>query len=136
MGLALTATIAALTPVRPVEARWNHPMPYEWYVELATCETGNQTTHATRSYVSAFGIYRGTWDKWADTPNRKATRLTFAQQARVVDRIAWFGHVENGRKQWPVGPWGWGCLKLRPRLRYLLCQSTHPRVVKWKRGCS
>jgi hypothetical protein len=135
VALGLTAGILALGPVSPVEATWNHPLPRWWYDELATCETGLNVRHSTRSYVSAFGIYRGTWDRWADTPNRRAHLLTYAQQARVVDRIAWFGHTENGRKQWPVGPWGWGCVKLRPRLQYALCQSTHPRVAKWKRGC-
>lgn len=136
MAFALAAGSLALAPVRPVEARWNHPLPYKWYVGLATCETQNRTDHATRGYVSAFGIARGTWDRWADTPSRKAPQLDFAAQARVVDRIAWYGHWERGRKVWPVGPWGWGCLRIRPRLRYILCQSTARVVQKWKRGCS
>lgn len=127
--------MSVLAPVSAVRADWNHPLPKAWYVELATCETGLNVRHETRSYVSAFGVYRGTWDKWADTPARNADQLDFAAQARVVDRIAWFGHIEHGREQWPVGPWGFGCLKLRPSLRYALCQSTHPRVAKWKRGC-
>ena len=127
--------MSVVGPVAPARADWNHPLPKSWYIELATCETGLNTRHESRSYVSAFGIYRRTWDQWANTPARHADRLDFGAQARVVDRIAWFGHTENGRKQWPVGPWGWGCLKLRPSLQYILCQSHHPKVVKWKRGC-
>ena len=135
MGLCLTAGSLGMAPVSPVEATWNHPLPKAWYVELATCETGNNTAHVSRSYVSAFGIYRRTWDTWADTPARKAHTLSFAQQARVVDRIAFYGHTERGKKWWPVGPWGWGCLRLRPSLRYGLCHATATVVQKWKRGC-
>jgi hypothetical protein len=72
-------------------------MPKNWYIKLAQCETANNTRHSTRSYVTAFGIYRRTWDYWNNTPNRKAHLLTFAQQARGVDRIAFYGHTEGGR---------------------------------------
>ena len=135
MLFAVTATIAALVPVSPADATWNHPLPKDWYEALARCETGLNVKHRTRTYVTAFGMTRHAFSLYADTHPSRAHTLTFAQQARVVDRLAWFGHTENGRKQWPVGPWGWGCLKNTPKLRMVLCRSTHPRVQKWKRGC-
>lgn len=135
MLFAVTATIAALGPVSPADASWNHPLPKDWYEGLARCETGLNVKHRTRTYVTAFGMTRHAFNLYADTHPSRAHTLTFAQQARVVDRLAWFGHTENGRKQWPVGPWGWGCLKNSPKLRMVLCRSTHPKVQKWKRGC-
>ena len=109
-------------------------MPKKWYVKLAQCETGNNTRHSTRSYVTAFGIYRRTWDNWNNTPNRKAHLLTFAQQARGVDRIAFYGHTENGRYRWPVGLYGWGAIKNNCNgLNDDLCKSTHPSVIKIRR---
>ncbi len=135
MLFAVTATIAALGPVSPADATWNHPLPKDWYEALARCETGLNVKHRTRTFVTAFGMTRHAFSLYADTHPSRAHTLTFAQQARVVDRLAWFGHTENGRKQWPVGPWGWSCLKNTPKLRMVLCRSTHPRVQKWKRGC-
>ena len=109
-------------------------MPKAWYIKLAQCETGNRTTHSTRSYVTAFGIYRGTWDNWNDTPNRKAHLLTFAQQARGVDRIAFYGHTEGGRYRYPVGLYGWGAIKNNCNgLNDDLCKSRHPDVIKRRR---
>jgi hypothetical protein len=109
-------------------------MPKAWYIKLAQCETGNNTRHSTRSYVTAFGIYRRTWDNWNDTPNRKAHLLTFAQQARGVDRIAYKGHTEGGRFRHPVGLYGWGAIKNNCNgLNDDLCKSRHPLVVKIRR---
>ena len=134
--MAFIFTAALLAPATAHAAEpWNHPMSKAWYVDLARCETGNNTKHSTRSYVSAFGIYRGTWDNWADTPARKAHLLTFAQQARVVDRIAFYGHMEAGRFRWPVGLYGWGAIKNNCNgLNDQLCRATHRLVIK-KRRC-
>lgn len=134
MIASIALTLAA--PAAPAHADWNHPLPLAWYRRLAACETGAHTRHSTRSYVTAFGVYRRTWDLFADTPNRRAHLLDFAAQARVVDRIAFFGHTENGRKQWPVGPWGWGCIKNNPALQADICRSTNPHVAKWRRHCT
>jgi hypothetical protein len=87
MATALLSTILISAPA-DAKQDWNHPMSKNWYIKLARCETSNNTRHSTRSYVTAFGIYRRTWDYWNNTPNRKAHLLTFAQQARGVDRIA------------------------------------------------
>jgi hypothetical protein len=109
-------------------------MPKKWYVKLAQCETGNNTRHSTRSYVTAFGIYRRTWDNWNNTPNRKAHLLTFAQQARGVDRIAFYGHTEGGKYRYPVGLYGWGAIKNNCNgLNDDLCKSKHPSVIKIRR---
>lgn len=132
MITAIALTIAA--PAQTAHAEWNHPLPRAWYERLATCETGANTAHSTRNYTGAFGIYRRTWQLFADAPSAKG--LDFAAQARVVDRIAWFGHTEHGRKQWPVGPWGWGCIKKSPALQADICRSNNKHVARWKRNCT
>jgi hypothetical protein len=120
----------------PAEAKdeWNHPMPKSFYIDLARCETGNNTRHSTRSYVTAFGIYRRTWDYWNHTPNRKAHLLTFAQQARGVDRIVFKGHTEAGKYRYPVGVYGFGSVRNNCNgLNDQLCKSKHPSVIKIRR---
>ena len=135
--VAIAATIAIGLPATQVNAEWNHPLPYETYVMLARCETQNNTRHKTRSYVGAFGFARSTWDLFADTPNSQAHTLTFAQQARVLDRAFFFGHIERGRKQWPVGPYGHGCFKHYWRtsleLRSQVCNNAKQSVRRWCR---
>ena len=133
---ALTVAFITLAPASQAlaEGEWNHPLPKKWYVTLAQCETQNRTTHRTRSYVGAFGFARSTWDLFADTPNSQAHTLTFAQQARVLDRAFFFGHTERGRKQWPVGAYGHGCWKHYWRhsqeLRSLVCNNAKQAVRK------
>lgn len=132
----ITMALFIASAAAPANAKedWNHPMPKAWYVKLAQCETGNNTRHSTRSYVTAFGIYRRTWDNWNHTPNRKAHLLTFAQQARGVDRIAYHGHTEGGRYRHPVSLYGWGAIKNNCNgLNDDLCKSRHPLVVKIRR---
>lgn len=130
----ITTALFIASAAAPAQAEWGHPMPKAWYIKLAQCETGNNTKHATRSYVTAFGIYRGTWDNWNDTPNRKAHLLTFAQQARGVDRIAYHGHTEGGRYRPPAGLYGWGAIKHNCNgLNDDLCKSRHPLVIKRRR---
>jgi hypothetical protein len=126
-ALMLTMTLTAPPP------QWNQALDREWYVALARCETGNNTKHATRSYVGAFGFYRRTWDLFADTPNRRAPKLTFNQQARVMDRAFWYGHTKNGRKQWPVGPWGHGCFKMSKSAQQAVCNHRKHQVHRWCR---
>ena len=133
--MALTLSVALAIPATPAEAACNHPFPKSWYVALAQCETQNNTRHKTRSYVGAFGFSRRTWDLFADTPNSQAHTLTFAQQARVLDRAFWFGHIESGRKQWAVGPWGHGCYKGSQSAQEAVCASQNRWVRKWARRC-
>ena len=84
--------------------------------------------------MTAFGVYRRTWDWFSDTPASKAHLLTFAQQARGVDRIAFKGHTENGQRRGPVGLYGWGAIKHNCNgLNDQLCKSRHPVVVRIRR---
>lgn len=100
---------------------------------LAACETGGNLGHLTRSYVSAWGFYKGTWRLFSDTPVHRVKHLTWEQQARVVDRAFWFGW----RKQWPVGPYGHGCFKklwrTDARLRTRVCNNRKQQVRRWCR---
>ena len=129
----LALNIAALALVSPVEARWEPVLGRQTMLALARCETGNNTAHSTRSYVSAWGFYRGTWDMFADTPARRAYRLSWDQQARVVDRAFWFGWG----KQYAVGPWGHGCFKgmwkRDAKLRHTVCNNRKQQVRRWCR---
>ena len=134
--VTLVAAFITIAPASQAlaEAEWNHPLPKWVYLDLARCETQNNTKHRTRSYVGAFGFYRRTWDLFADTPNSQAHTLTFAQQARVLDRAFFFGHTENGRKQWAVGAYGHGCWKYywkqSAELRTLVCNNGKVQVRK------
>ena len=84
--------------------------------------------------MTAFGVYRRTWDWFSDTPASQAHLLTFAQQARGVDRIAFKGHTENGQRRGPVGLYGWGAIKHNCNgLNDQLCKSRHPVVVRIRR---
>ena len=100
---------------------------------LAACETGGNLGHLTRSYVSAWGFYKGTWRMFSDTPVHRVKHLTWEQQARVVDRAFWFGW----RKQWPVGPYGHGCFqklwRTDARLRTRVCHNRKQQVRRWCR---
>lgn len=133
----VAAVVIALAPVRPVEASWEPVLGEGLMKRLAACETGNDTQHRTRSFVSAFGVARQTWNLYADTPHQEAHKLTWNQQARVLDRVFWFGHVEAGRKQWAVGPYGHGCFRALWRssveLRTRVCHNARERVRRWCR---
>ena len=113
-------------------ATWNHPLPYEEYRALSQCETQNDPTHSTRTYVTAFGMTRAVFEMFADAPASRAPRMTYAQQARVLDRAFFFGHTEHGHKQWPVGAWGHGCWKqlwkVRASLRHAVCNNGKQQV--------
>lgn len=132
----MIATVAVLGPVSPAEARWNRALPRDAYVALGRCETGGErgnTAHRTRSYVGAFGFAKTTWDAYADTPHQRAHRLTWEQQARVLDRVFFYGHTENGRRLAPAGPWGHGCYKKLEWVQLLVCQHGKYAVRRWCR---
>lgn len=134
----MAAAITMLAPPSQAGAHWEPAVGRGWMTRLAVCETGNNITHETRSYVSAWGFYRRTWDLFADTPAARADRLTWDQQARVVDRAFWFGWVKpDGSKQWPVGPFGHGCWKSfwekYPDLRHTVCYHAKKQVRRWCR---
>ncbi len=112
-------------------------LPDHYYDGLAMCETAGDWNHSTRSYTGGLGINRGTFARWSNrSPRRGARGMTPREQIRVADRIAFSGYQpSDGAFVWPVGPWGWGCLKGRKSLQRYICASTHWRVQKWKRGC-
>ena len=132
----LTAIVLMVAVPAP-PAQWNHPLPYEQYRALSQCETENNTAHRTPTYVSAFGMTRRVWNDFADAPDTKAHTMTYAQQARVLDRVFWFGHIEHGRKKWAVGPWGHGCFKhfwrISSELRTAVCNNGKQAVRRWCR---
>lgn len=90
--LVLTGTATAALPHRPA---W---LPRFWFA-VSLCETGGNWHHATRDYVSAFGIYRGAWHDYrpAWVPARPED-ATPREQYAVALAIA--AH----------GTGGWGCV--------------------------
>lgn len=106
-----------------------------YYDGLAQCETGGNWAHSTRSYTGGLGLFRPTARRWSG--KRDVAGLTPRQQVRIADRIAFSGWTNRaGEYVWPVGPFGWGCVKKTPRLLAYLCQSKHKRVQKHRaRAC-
>ncbi len=137
--LATIIVIALLGTATPVRAADNHAiyggiMPDGYYTALATCETGLNWKHSTLSYTGGLGIHRQTFRTWSRHSSAKG--LTPKQQVKVADAIAFKGYTNKaGRHIWRVGPWGWGCLKLRKSIQLYICQSKHPLVQRWKRNC-
>lgn len=134
----LVAAVITVCWQTPVNAAWEPVIGRERMVWLSTCETANNTKHRTRSYVGAFGFYRRTWNLFADTSDRAAHKLTWAQQARVADRAFWYGwRKPDGSKQWPVGPFGHGCFKKLwakdAKLRHTVCYHRKHQVRRWCR---
>lgn len=156
LGIALSIVLFCGSPVLaaedqiPKELREyqdDRPvMPVEFWEIIAQCETGGErgnTRHATRSYITAFGLNRRTASTWSDynALSRRGARalraLSWEEQRVIAERIAFKGHFNKrqGRFVWPVGVRGWGCFKLRPSAQALLCRSRHPLVRRWQKGC-
>ena len=109
-------------------------LPDQYYDGLATCETNHNWQHSARSYTGGLGIYRGTWQRWSDS--NSAEGRTPRYQVIVADRIAFLGFTEpDGHFVSPVGPYGWGCVRIRARLRAYICASRNKAVIKRKRNC-
>lgn len=129
--------------------RWQNAkpvMPKRFWEIIAQCETGGEignTKHSTRSYITAFGLNRQTASTWSDhnAMSKRGARalrsLSWKEQRVIAERIAFkgFWNERQGRFVWPVGVRGWGCFKIRPSAQRLLCESRHPLVQRWKRGC-
>ena len=116
-------------------AKYGAIMADAYYDGLAQCETGGNWAHSTRSYTGGLGLFRPTARRWSG--KRDVAGLTPRQQVRIADRIAFSGWTNRaGEYVWPVGPFGWGCVKKTPRLLAYPCQSKHPRVQKHRaRAC-
>ena len=137
MALALITALSIATPVSAAadpHGKYDGILPDAYYDGMALCESGGDWNHSTKSYTGGLGINRGTFQRWSNHTSAKG--MTPRQQVRVADAIAFRGHTEpNGEFVWRVGPWGWGCLKLRKSLQTYICKSRHPLVSKWKRNC-
>ena len=139
----MTAIIVATSifSAKPAQADWNRALPKDAYIALGRCETGGtrgNPTHRTRSYVGAFGFAKTTFDAYADTPHQRAHTLTWEQQARILDRVFFYGHTEKkgpraGRKLYAAGPWGHGCFKQMPWIQALVCKHKKYVVRRWCR---
>jgi hypothetical protein len=137
--MALPLIVALSVPAHDTKlptsrAKYQAVLPDAYYDQLATCETGGNWSHSTKSYTGGLGIHRQTFRTWSNYNSAKG--LTAKQQVKVADAIAFKSHIErSGRKIWRVGPWGWGCLRGQKHLQAFICQSRHTLVVRWKRHC-
>lgn len=95
LAAALAVAHAADGYRQPTRPPW---LPAVWW-RIALCETGGNWRHATRDYVSAFGIHRGSWAAFrpAWVPAR-AEAATPRQQYAVALAI-WRRYSFSG----------WGC---------------------------
>lgn len=134
---AMIAAFSLMTPSASADPFSGRIMPTRFYHRLAQCETGKQWLDGTtrKNYTSGFGIARGVWMRYSNSSG--ADRYTPAQQAVVVDRIAFTGFTDGtGRYYHPVGVWGWGVVKSNcMNLQKFICRSKHPQVQRWKRNC-
>ena len=115
-------------------------LPDAYYDALGTCETGLPGTrrpnwkHSTKSYTGGLGIARGTAWNWSG--HRDLAKFPAEKQVEIADRIAFRSWInKDGRKVWRVGPWGWGCLKMKKHIQAFICASKHELVKPWRRGC-
>lgn len=109
-------------------------LPDAYYDGLAMCETSRNWKHSTRSFTGGLGIARGTAHRWSG--HRNLAKFSPRKQVQIADRIAFRSwRNKRGEYVWRVGPWGWGCLHIRPKLQRYICASNHKLVIRWKRGC-
>lgn len=149
----IVAALVALTVLAPVlhadEAHAHHwkletsrkkyrgILPDRYYDIIASCETRKNWTRHKYQFTGGFGIYTGTAYRWSG--RRNLSKLTPRQQVDIADRIAFKGWDNPKKKvnpsKHPAGPWGWGCLRIRPEAQRYICASNHKLVRRWKRGC-
>lgn len=110
-------------------------LPPKFYEALAQCETGKDWKHETRTYTSAFGITRSAFKKYSDV--NRGSKLSPREQAIVVDRLAFTGFQDGDRFNPPVGPWGFGAIRIQNcmNLQSYICESKKPIVQKYKKRC-
>jgi hypothetical protein len=134
LSLLSASPVHATTTDKKTHRKYHGLMPDYWYDRLASCETGGNWNHSTRSYTGGLGIARGTWQRWSNSSSAKGKTPEY--QVRVADKIAFLGHTEpDGEFVWAVGVYGWGCVKNTPELQQLICQSKHPKVYRKRRNC-
>jgi hypothetical protein len=134
LSLLSASPVHASTTDKHTHRKYHGLMSDYFYDRLASCETGGNWQHSTRSYTGGLGIYRGTWQRWSNSSSAKGKTPEY--QVRVADKIAFLGHTEpNGEFVWAVGVYGWGCVKRTPELQQLICQSKNPKVYRKRRNC-
>jgi len=134
-GLAnATQETVPMSVERKGHTKYGGILPDGYYHSLSICETGQDWKHSTRSYTGGLGIYRGTWRRWSNSSSAKGKTPEY--QVKVADKIAFLGHTEpDGEFVWPVGPYGWGCVKHSKNLQGFICRSQLKAVKRWKRYC-
>ena len=88
----MAALILALAPI-PKDAPTNPAgiVTAKMWAALAQCETGSNLAHNTRSYISALGMAKGTFNNWGGT--RGDTR-SWLRTMEVAERVAWYCQEE------------------------------------------
>lgn len=126
---ALAALLAVTSPQPPSE-----PTTPKLWRAIAQCETGYHLDHITKSYVTALGFSKRSYLRWG---GRMSQRTDWRQTMLTAERLAYFGYTNSaGEYVYPVGVWGWGCLREGSTAHALLCASKKPHVQRWKRHCS
>lgn len=139
--ILITFTALSLLSASPVHAKqdththrkYHGVLPDYFYDSLAHCETGGNWQHSTRSYTGGLGIYRRTWQNWSNSSSAKGKPPEY--QVYVADKIAFLGHMERGVFQYPIGVFGWGCVRRSKFLQSIICQSKNPKVYRHRRNC-
>lgn len=136
---ALASVSPSEQPIPPTYAKYQqNPKPIlrnKFWEAIATCETGFNLNHSTPSYTSALGINRRTWRTWNNT--KTGLHKTWQYQKWVAENIAFRGYYKKNQHRfiYPVGVWGWACLRKGTEAHRILCNSQHPLVQRWKRDC-
>ena len=111
VAAALAAAGALLFP-SPVGASGEASQRPAWlprlFYSISLCETGGNWSHATRDYVSAFGIFRGAWadyrPKWVPSVPELATpKQQYAVALAIASRAgltAWECYRNGGVNYW------------------------------------
>jgi len=133
LSLLSASPVHASTTDKHTHRKYHGLMSDYFYDRLALCETNSNWQHSTHSYTGGLGIARGTWQRWSNSTSAKGK--TPAYQVQVADNIAFLGHTKDGVYKYPVGVYGWGCVRNTPELRRLICQSKNPKVYRKRRNC-
>ena len=137
MALALITALsvpAHASAAADSHAKYDGVLPDAFYDGLALCETNSDWNHSTKTYTGGLGFNRRSFQRFSNHSSAKG--MTPRQQVRVADALAFRGHTEpDGEFVFRVGPWGFGCVKMRKSLQTFICKSRHRLVVKWKRNC-
>jgi len=133
LSLLSASPVHASTTDKHTHRKYHGLMSDYFYDRLASCETGGNWQHATRSYTGGLGIARGTWQRWSNSSSAKGKSPRY--QVQVADNIAFMGHTKDGVFKHPVGVFGWGCVKNTPELQALICKSKNPKVYRKRRNC-